>query len=95
MALFVNEGVMLGLIGGTIGLFAGLVLAETVSFIGIPMPPPPGTAEDVPVIGEILVTWPLAVTAFVLSVGASIIATLYPAWKASRLEVVDALRHNR
>jgi putative ABC transport system permease protein len=31
----------------------------------------------------------------VLAVGTTVLASLYPAWKASRLAIVDALRHNR
>jgi putative ABC transport system permease protein len=45
--------------------------------------------------GSILVTWPLATTSFLLAVGATIVASAYPAWKASRMNIVDALRHNR
>jgi putative ABC transport system permease protein len=31
----------------------------------------------------------------VLAVVVTALAAVYPAWKASRLEVVNALRHNR
>jgi putative ABC transport system permease protein len=30
-----------------------------------------------------------------IAVVTTTLASLYPAWKASRLEIVDALRHNR
>ena len=45
--------------------------------------------------GEILVTGPLALNAFLLAVGTTLLASVYPAWKASRMEIVDALRHTR
>jgi putative ABC transport system permease protein len=90
---FVGEGVALGLAGGALGVAIGLALAHLISAIGIPMPPPPGMSTGIT--GSILVTWPLATTSFLLAVGATIIASAYPAWKASRMNIVDALRHNR
>jgi putative ABC transport system permease protein len=90
---FVGEGIALGLAGGTLGVAIGLALAHLISAVGIPMPPPPGMSTGIT--GSILVTWPLATTSFLLAVGATIIASAYPAWKASRMNIVDALRHNR
>ena len=90
---FVGEGLLLGIIGGGFGLVIGLVLANVISVVGIPMPSPPGMEIDIS--GEILLTWPLAAGAFALAVATTLLASLYPAWKASRLEIVNALRHNR
>ena len=90
--LFISEGALLGIIGGVSGVVAGVVLAEIISLIGIPMPPPPGM--DVGFTGEIIVTWPLVAGVLALAVGTALLGSLYPAWKASRLEIVDALRHN-
>jgi putative ABC transport system permease protein len=63
------------------------------STIGIPMPPPPGRDEAYS--AEIILTVRLAVLAFAGAVIATALASVYPAWRASRLPVVDALRHNR
>jgi putative ABC transport system permease protein len=90
---FVAEGCVLGLCGGTLGLTIGMLLAWLISAIGIPMPPPPGMSTGIT--GSILVTWPLAASSFLIAVGATIVASIYPAWKASRMVIVDALRHNR
>ena len=84
---------MLGLVGGLIGLFLGFLLAVIISSVGIPMPPAPGMTTGF--LGQIRVTWGLAVNALVIAVFTSVVATVYPAWKASRLNIVDALRHNR
>lgn len=92
LRLFVLEGALLGLIGGLGGLALGLLLAQGLSYAGIPMPPPPGRTESYA--AEIIVTWPLAVLAVAVALGATLLATLYPALKASRLPVVDALRQN-
>ena len=89
---FVYEGLTIGLIGGVVGLALGGLLAMSISYVGIPMPPPPGMSQGYS--GEILLTGPLAINAFLLAVGTTLLASLYPAWKASRLEIVDALRHN-
>lgn len=90
---FLLESLAIGLIGGVLGLVAGMLLALLVSAIGIPMPPPPGMARSF--VGEIRVTWPLAFDAVVLALATTLLAGIYPAWKASRMEIVDALRHAR
>jgi len=90
LRLFLAEGVILGVIGGTIGAVVGWALSLVISAIGIPMPPPPGM--DVAFDAEILVTGSLAANGFLLAVIAATLATFYPAWKASRLQIVDALR---
>lgn len=93
MGQFLSEGILIGLIGGVIGLVIGYLLAIIISSIGIPMPPPPGMARGYT--GEILVTPDMAIESLVLVVVTTMIASLYPAWKASRMRIVDALRHNR
>lgn len=88
---FLREGAVLGAVGGLAGVAVALVLARIISAVGIPMPPPPGMA--VGYIGEIMITWPLALGALLLGLSSSVAASLYPAWKASRMEIVDALRY--
>lgn len=93
MRRFLVEGVCLGALGGGIGTIAGLALGAAISAIGIPMPPPPGMERGY--VGEVLVTWPLLLEAVALAVITALIASVYPAWRASRMNIVDALRHNR
>ncbi len=93
LRLFLAEGVLLGCVGGMLGLIAGLALAAIVSEIGIPMPPPPGMGHGYT--GQILVTWAIALESLVLAVGTTLVASVYPAWTASRRQIVDALRHSR
>jgi putative ABC transport system permease protein len=90
---FLAEGVVFGLLGGILGSLLGLGLAVAISAQGIPMPPPPGMSEGY--LGRILVTWELLLSAVTLAVLTTLAASIYPAWKASRLMIVDALRHNR
>jgi putative ABC transport system permease protein len=93
MRLFLSEGLLIGCIGGIIGLALGLLLATIISKIGIPMPPPPGMARGYT--GEILVNFDMALESLALAVATTLAASVYPAWKASRMQIVDALRHNR
>lgn len=93
MRLFMWEGILIGCWGGVLGLLFGLALASLISEIGIPMPPPPGMTRGYR--GEILVSMPIAVEALVLVLISTLFASIYPAWKASRMLIVDALRHNR
>lgn len=91
--LFLTEGVLLGCAGGLLGLALGAPLAKLISSIGIPMPPPPGM--DSGYTGEILLTWKIAIEAAALAACTTLVASILPAWKASRMQIVDALRHNR
>jgi putative ABC transport system permease protein len=93
LQMFITEGLLLGLTGGVVGLILGMVLAQIISAVGIPMPPAPGMTRGFT--GQILVTPGLAFSAFLISGFTSTLASLYPSWKASRLQIVDALRHNR
>jgi putative ABC transport system permease protein len=93
LSRFIVEGLFIGLLGGLAGVGLGLLLAAGISKIGIPMPPPPGMARGF--VGEILVTPSLAWDALVLAIVTALIAGLYPAWKASRMVIADALRHGR
>lgn len=90
---FLLEGLLLGIAGGLIGVMSAIFLAELISFIGIPMPPPPGMARGFT--GQIIITTQLVVDALALSTITTLLASLMPAWKASRLNIVDALRTNQ
>lgn len=93
LGLYVSEGLWLGIIGGLAGVVIGVVLAQLISAVGIPMPPPPGMKRGYN--GEIMLTWSLIAWTWLLAVASTVLASLYPAWKASRLVIVDALRHGR
>ncbi|MBK7082386.1 MAG: ABC transporter permease [Betaproteobacteria bacterium] len=90
---FLYEGLAIGLIGGIVGLALAWALATAISAIGIPMPPPPGMSKGYS--GEIVFTWGLAVGALALALATTLLSSLYPAWRASRMNIVDALRHSR
>jgi putative ABC transport system permease protein len=91
MKLFMIEGVLLGTIGGALGVTVGALFAMLISEIGIKMPPPPGGTFDwlatIPIVPSILVY------VFIFSAVIGGISALYPAYKASRLRIVEALRY--
>ena len=93
LGLYVAEGLWLGVIGGLAGVLIGVALAQIISSVGIPMPPPPGMKRGYS--GEIMLTGSLIVGVLLLAVVSTLLASLYPAWKASRMVIVDALRHGR
>lgn len=76
---FLLEASTLTAIGGVIGIFFGVVISL---LINLAMPDLP---SKVPII------W--VVIGFSVSVGIGLVAGLYPAWKASRLDPIEALRY--
>ncbi len=92
MQLFAIESLLLALAGCGMGVLVGYGLAELISFVGIPMPPPPGMEEGYR--GEIRATWSVLATAFGIAFSTTVMAGIYPSWKASRMQIINALRHN-
>lgn len=93
LGLFVTEGALLGAIGGLCGVVIGVLLAQLISYVGIPMPPSPGMSRGFT--AAIIITPGIVWQALALSVTTTLLASIYPAWRASKLVIVDALRHNR
>ena len=93
LRMFVAEGVLIGLIGGVLGVVLGYLFGHLISAVGIPMPPPPGMARGF--LGEILIVPELASEALILALVTTFLASVLPAFKASRMNIVDALRHNQ
>ena len=90
--LLLVESIVLGLVGATAGTLLGIVVALSISAVGIPMPPPPNATVGYTALIRVA---PLTVlTAFVVGVVATVLASILPAYRVSRVEVVDALRQN-
>jgi len=90
--LIVAEGALIGLIGGAVGVIAGLLLAQLISAIGIPMPPPPNS--DLGYLARIRVVPAEVALALTVAVAAALAASVLPALRITRLQIVDALRQN-
>jgi putative ABC transport system permease protein len=90
--LVVAESVILGMTGGILGAAVGTVTALVISTIGIPMPPMPNT--DFPYTAHIKLVPAELTFAFLIGLFASVLAAIWPAWRISRLPIVEALAKN-
>jgi putative ABC transport system permease protein len=90
--LIVQEIFILALIGSVVGAVLGLMLAVTISAVGIPMPPMPNTNTGYTALIRI-VPWEVG-KAIAVGFCGTLGAALLPARRAARLHVVDALRCN-
>jgi putative ABC transport system permease protein len=91
LKLFLLEGLILGILGGLLGIIVGTGLAYVISLIGIPMPPPPGA--NINWVAHIRVVPKLLFSSFLIALISSLLSSFYPAFRASRLVIADALRH--
>jgi len=92
LRLFLLEAIYLGLIGGVVGILMGILISKGISSAGFVMPPPPGSTSGFPI--RIYVVPRFLWEAMLLGFSASFLSAIYPAIKASRLKIVDALRFN-
>lgn len=90
--LIVTENCLLGLFGCAVGVVLGVALAEAISAVGIPMPPPPNMSGGYTAVIRVV---PSAVlTSVVIGYVATLAAALFAARRVNRLPIVDALRFN-
>src|SRR5262249_23111574 len=81
--------ILLGLIAAALGLATGYALSRGISFIGIPMPPPPqGSA---PYEAVIALSWPLFLKTAALTIFSPVVGALIPALQCSRTPIIRAL----
>jgi putative ABC transport system permease protein len=97
LGVFLSEALLIGIIGGVIGIITGGLIANIFSgmmngFEGVGMGG--GTNGIGSMFGNItpVVSPELMLTAMFYGVLVSVVFGLYPAWRASKLDPVDALR---
>nr|WP_300439418.1 ABC transporter permease [Zoogloea sp.] len=90
--LIITESAIIGLAGALLGMLLGVVAALAISAIGIPMPPPPNANLGYTAYIRI-VPFNLLTSGLVGFVG-TVLASIVPAFKVTRMPVVDALRQN-
>ncbi len=89
LSLFLVEGFFLGLAGGIIGVLVGLGIILILNLVQIPFQFGVGGSFILaPTIHPLEV-----ITAALLVIVISVLASVQPAYKASRMEPIDALRH--
>ena len=95
LLIFLSEAVIVGLMGGVIGVALGWVLANVVAAVfsgGGFLPMGAGAGAGGMPINPVL-TPEVLLGSLVFGIVVSVIFALYPAWRASRLKPVDALRY--
>lgn len=88
--LVIMENFCLGVMGATLGVLIGIVLAMIISVIGIPMPPPPNA--NIGYVAQIRLAPNSSFVAGSIGFIACILAALIPARRVSTLDIGDALR---
>ncbi len=96
MGLFVLEGVFIGVVGAVLGCLLGWALLMAVGQVGIDLSFAADAGEATALMGERL--YPSIDTLDILGNGLAVLviaalASLYPAWLASRQEPAQALHH--
>jgi len=90
---FLAEGALIGVLGGLAGGLLAWLIAGVLDLLQIEMPPPPSLTRGY--VARVLLTPPIVIEAWLISVAATVLASLYPAWKAARMVIVDAIRQNK
>lgn len=88
--MLIEEGLILGIIGGLFGLLVGIGIGKVINLIHITYIPP-ASSQPVPLYIDLALS--NGFVPFLLVVIATFISPLYPALKASRLNIVEILRH--
>ncbi len=97
MSLFLTESALIGVIGGVIGLVSGYMIAFTLGNTLLPIgmgmrgKRPPSASPYYPIAPT--VNYEIVLLALGLALLVSILAGLYPAYKASKLKPSEALRY--
>lgn len=90
--LFVTEGVLLGLCGAVLGVVLALALSAVANQMGLTWSPP-GTVEPLPLTLRVWGETGMILGTTVGLICISVLSAWWPAYRAARLDVVDALRH--
>ena len=90
--LFVTEGALLGLCGALLGVLLALMLSVMVNQMGMTWWPP-GNVDPLPLTITVVGETRMVIGTTVGLVCIAILSAWWPAYRAARLDVVDALRH--
>ncbi len=88
---FLYEGISIGIIGVFIAIISGAILISIINISGMTMPPPPGSTSTYPLFINIVPDMWIKISISMILI--SIISAIIPAYKASRMNIVESLGH--
>jgi putative ABC transport system permease protein len=90
--LFLNEGILLGIIGCLAGIITSLFLAYLINRSSLSWHPP-GVIDPIPIRIAIWGEWSMMLSVLVILLIAAIFSSWWPARRAAKVRIVDALRY--
>jgi putative ABC transport system permease protein len=90
--LFLAEGLLLGILGGLLGIAVGALAAVLINLSGgIEISAPPGMSRGY--VSLILIVPEVLLFSLFMTIGVAVLSSVWPAWKAARIKIVEALAH--
>jgi putative ABC transport system permease protein len=89
LAMFLTEGLLLGVVGSAVGIALSLAVTAGINVSGLTFNF--GQQQGLPVVAHLALSQVLAIGGMVVAI--ALLASLQPAWKASRMDPMTALRH--
>jgi putative ABC transport system permease protein len=91
LRMFLSEGVVIAVAGCAAGMLFALLVRAGLNASGIILPPPPGATHGMPIhVNFYPLAYVAGLAAMILTMA---IASFFPARRASRIAIVDALAH--
>ena len=98
MRIFIAQGMVIGVVGTLLGVITGILTAQNIETIVPALESVLGfkfLAPDVYLISDLPseMRWSDVITTATISFSLTVLATIYPAWRASRIQPAEALRY--
>jgi len=98
MRVFISQGMVIGVVGTLLGIVTGILTAQNIDTIVPALESLLGTkflAPDIYLISDLPseMKWKDVLVTGTISFSLTVLATIYPAWRASRVQPAEALRY--